>query len=86
MHIIDRVDTEKIFFFLMTGIIFKLFIEFVTILLLPCFIFILIFGHEAHEILVPQPGIEPESLALEGEILTTGPPGKSPEKDVFSSS
>ena len=70
----------------MTGTIFKLFIEFVTILLLPCFIFILFFGHEAHEILVPQPGIEPESLALEAEILTTGPTGKSPEKDVFSSS
>ena len=28
-------------------------------------------------ILVPQPGIEPESPALEGEVLTTRPPGKS---------
>ena len=27
-------------------------------------------------ILVPGPGIKPKSLALEGEILTTGPPGK----------
>ena len=27
-------------------------------------------------ILVPQPGIEPASLALQGEFLTTGPPGK----------
>ena len=34
-------------------------------------------------ILVPQPGIEPESLALEGGFLTTGPPGKSPEFAVL---
>ena len=30
-------------------------------------------------ILVPQPGIEPTSPALEGGFLTTGPPAKSPE-------
>ena len=29
-------------------------------------------------ILVPQPGIEPAPPALEGEILTAGPPEKSP--------
>ena len=29
-------------------------------------------------ILVSRPGIEPTSPALEGELLTTGPPGKSP--------
>ena len=29
--------------------------------------------------LVPWPGIEPVSLALEGRFFTTGPPGKSPE-------
>ena len=28
-------------------------------------------------ILVPGPGIEPMSPALQGEFLTTGPPGKS---------
>ena len=28
-------------------------------------------------ILVPQPGIEPTSPALQGIFLTTGPPGKS---------
>ena len=28
-------------------------------------------------ILVPQPGIEPASPALEGGFLTAGPPGKS---------
>ena len=31
----------------------------------------------AHGILVPRPGIEPASLALEGRFLTTGPPGES---------
>ena len=35
------------------------------------------FGHKAHWILVPQPGIEPTPSALGGEILSTGPPGKS---------
>ena len=29
-------------------------------------------------ILVPQPGIEPVSPALEGGVSTTGPPGRSP--------
>ena len=28
-------------------------------------------------ILVPQPGTKPMSPALQGEFLTTGPPGKS---------
>ena len=36
------------------------------------------FDHKAPGILVPQPGIEPGSPALEGEVLTTGPPGKFP--------
>ena len=35
------------------------------------------FSHEACGILAPQPGIEPATPALEGEVLTTGPPGKS---------
>ena len=33
---------------------------------------------QACGILVPQPGVEPTSPALEGRFLTTGPPGKSP--------
>ena len=32
---------------------------------------------EIFGILVPQPGMKPMSPALEGRILTTGPPGKS---------
>ena len=35
-------------------------------------------GHEACGILAPQPGIEPAPPVLEGEVLTTGPSGKSP--------
>ena len=32
---------------------------------------------EACGILVPQPGIEPASLALQGRFFTTGPPEES---------
>ena len=36
-------------------------------------------GHEAHGILASQPGIKPAPPALDGdEVLTFGPPGKSP--------
>ena len=55
--------------------IFKVFIEFVTILLL--FYVFWLFGHETCGILAPSPGIEPAPPALEGEVLTTGPHGKS---------
>ena len=49
---------------------FKVFIESVTISLR-------FFGRKACGILAPRPGIEPTPPALEGEVLTTGPPGKS---------
>ena len=35
------------------------------------------FGHEACGMLAPRPGIKLTPLALEGEILPTGLPGKS---------
>ena len=35
------------------------------------------FGREVCGILAPWPGIEPTPPALEGEVLTTGRPGKS---------
>ena len=54
--------------------IFKVFIEFVTILLL---FYVLVYGPQACGILTPQPGIELSLPALEGRVLTTGPPGKS---------
>ena len=37
------------------------------------------FGLEAHGILASQPGIKPTTPALEGEVLTTGPPRESLE-------
>ena len=43
-----------------------------------CFCFMFwFFGHEACVILALQRGIEPIPPALEGEVLTTGQPGKS---------
>ena len=45
--------------------IFKVFMEFVTILFL---FYVLGFSHEAHRILAPQPGIKPAAPALEGEV------------------
>ena len=41
-----------------------------------------LFDLEACGNFVPQPGIEPVPLAVEGKVLTTGPPGKSP-RDFF---
>ena len=55
--------------------IFKVLIESVTILLL--FYVFRVFAHKACGILAPRPEIEPTPPALEGEVLTTGPPGKS---------
>ena len=60
------------FLFFFSFHFFKVFIRFVTILLLFWF-----FGHEACGVLAPRSGIEPAPLALEGEVLATGPPGKS---------
>ena len=46
--------------------------------MLLCFM-VLFCGPEACWILAPQPGIRPALPALGGEVLTTGPPGKSQE-------
>ena len=64
------------FYFLILSIFIfcKAFIEFATILLL---FYVLVFGRKACGILAPPPGIKPASPALEGEVLTTGLPGKS---------
>ena len=53
----------------------KVFIEFVIILFL---FYVLVFWLRGMWILATQLGIESAPLALEGELLTTGPPGKSP--------
>ena len=36
------------------------------------------FDHEACGIVAPRPGTELPPSALDGEVLTAGPPGKSP--------
>ena len=59
------------FVFSFLGTIFKVFTEFVTILLL---FYVLVFGVKAGGILAPWPGVEPAPPALEGEVLTTGLP------------
>ena len=51
--------------------VFKVSIEFVTVLLLFWF-----FGQKASGILAPRPGMEPTCPALEGEVLTPEPPGR----------
>ena len=51
----------------------KVFIEFVTIQ----FVASVLALAARHGIFAPRPGIEPAPPALEGEVLTTGPPGKS---------
>ena len=71
--------------------IFKVFIEFVTILLLFyvfcsfCFFVFFFFCCEACGILALQAGIEPTPPALEGEVLTIGPPEKSQDLVLNSS-
>ena len=54
--------------------IFKVFIEFVTILLL--FYFLVLWPQGVWDLRDHRPGIEPTPPALEGEVLTTVPPGK----------
>ena len=57
---------------------FNFFLKSLLNLLQYCFCFMSwFFGHETCGILAPRPGIEPTPPALEGEVLTTGLPGKS---------
>ena len=52
--------------------------QFIYILSNTCYFLFLFFGPEARGILAPRQGTEPAPPALEGEVLTTGPPRKSP--------
>ena len=63
--------TIQVFFFFLMWTILKVFIECVTLLLVLCF------GVLARGILAPRPGIKPTPPALEGKVLTPGPPRKS---------
>ena len=48
-----------------------------------CFYFVLVFWFRGMWDLLPQPGIEPKPPALDGRVLTTGPPGKSLQSPLF---
>ena len=60
--------------------IFKVLIEFATILLL---FYVLVFWPGGMRNLSSQPGIKPTPPALEGEVLTTGPVGQAPSLPIF---
>ena len=61
--------------------IVKVFIEFVTLLLLS---YVLVFLATRHVgILAPWSGIRPVPFAPEAEVLSTGLLGKSPSRKVF---
>ena len=47
-----------------------------------CYMFCF-YGHEACGILAARPGTEPTPPALEGDVITTGLPGESPEIFLF---
>ena len=64
----------KGFFFFLIRTVLKVFIEFVTLLLL-IFMF-WFFGHEACGIFAPQPRKELAPPSLEGQVPTTGSPEK----------
>ena len=70
IHISINIFLKNIF---LMWTIFEIFIEFATILLLLFWLF----GHKAHGILGPRPGVEPMPPALEVKVPMTGPSGKS---------
>ena len=68
------------FFFFWCGPFFKSLLN----LLQYCFHFLFwFFGLKVYGSLAPQPGIKPTPLALEGEILRTGLPGRSLSYNFF---
>ena len=76
---IFNLSVVTFFFFLRFFFWYGPVLESLLNLLQYCFCFMFwFFGREACGLLAPWPGIEPARSALEGEVLTTGPPGKSP--------
>ena len=67
----------KFFFCVCVQTIFKLFTEFFFFYNIAS-VFCFFFHHKSCGIWAPRPGIEPTAPALEGAVLTTGLPGKSP--------
>ena len=78
-------DAFLYFFCLFLSFLFWMWTIFLSLLnlLQYCFCFMFWFlGHEACGILASCPGIKPAPPALEGEVLTTEPPGKSPRSCI----
>ena len=79
LHLIFVTVFQFLVFFLkivfLRWTIFKVFSEFVTILFL---FYVLVFGGQGTWDPSSQSGLEPTLPSLEGEVLTTGLPGKSP--------
>ena len=71
---LECISKQVCFFVFLRFVDVEVFIEFVTTLFL---LYGLVFWPEACGISASQPGIEPTHPALESEVLTTGPPGKS---------
>ena len=78
-----------LFSFLLDFLMWNMFKVFIVTILLLFYVF---FGHEACGIIAPQPridaprpGIESAPPALNGEVLTTEPPGKSLRSSITSS-
>ena len=82
MKYIRKICITKILF-LIKNFDVNYFLKILLNLLQNCFCFMFwSFGHEACEILTPQPGIKPtppapSQLVLEGKVLATGPPRNS---------
>ena len=71
---VGAVLTLIFFFFFLSGPVFKVFIEFVTILLL--FYVLAFWPRRMCDILASQPGMEPTPPILECEVLIDEPPEK----------
>lgn len=71
------------YFFLLMWTIFQAFVEFATVSSL---IYVLLFWLRGMWNPAPQPGIEPQLPALEGEVLPTGLPGKALNTDILMNS
>ena len=63
-------NSQTLFFDIFMWTLFKVFIEFVTILLLLSMFWFS--GQRARWILAPRPGIQPAPCTLEGQVLTIG--------------
>ena len=63
---LEKVNPLTFFFWIQT--IFKVYVEFVTILLV--FYILFFYGPEDCGILAPLPGLEPAHPTLEGDVLT----------------